>query len=125
MNYRPSAAELLDAIGELLEDEVLPVAPPEIQHKVRVAANLTRILQRESLLEADSLDRERGMLVDLLGHEASVDALRQELSDRLLVGGDRDVNDAGLDQRVWDLLVAVARADLAIVKPGHDSWEGA
>ncbi len=122
MNYRPTAAELLDAIAELLETEVLAAVPAELQHKVRVAGNLSRILQREWLLEPAARQRELSLLAGLLGHEGDIGDLRAELSDRLsnADGG----GDADFERRAWDVLVAVARDDLAVVKPGHDGWEG-
>ena len=47
---RPNASELLETIAELLGDEVLPATSGLLQHKVRVAANLCRILDREARL---------------------------------------------------------------------------
>lgn len=118
MKYRPDDAELLDAIASLLEDEVLGAVGPELQHKVRVAANLARILQRQQGLEAAALEREREALAGLLGRQGDVRELRAELNDRLRRGGDMD------DAAVWESLVAVARDDLATAKPRYDAWEG-
>lgn len=122
MKYRPDDAELLDAIAALLEEEVMPAVGPGLQHKVRVAANLVRILQRQQALESPARQREHDALAALLGgggDNGDVRELRAELDRRLRQG------DAGLDDRaVWDLLVAVARDDLAAAKPGYDSWEG-
>src|SRR5699024_7437609 len=43
MQYRPTAAELLEAIGDLLGDEVIDAVPESLRHRVRVAHNLTQI----------------------------------------------------------------------------------
>lgn len=119
MKYRPDDAELLDAIAALLEHEVLPAVGPEVQHKVRVAANLARILQRQQTIEANALERERQGLARLLGNHGDVRSLRAELDRRLREG------DATLDEeKAWELLVSVARDDLAAAKPGYDAWEG-
>ena len=61
MQYRPDAAELLDAIASLLEGDVITAVPPHLQHQVRVSANLCRILQREATLAPgnDAAERER------------------------------------------------------------------
>lgn len=119
MKYRPDDAELLDAIAALLEDEVMPAVGPGLQHKVRVAANLARILQRQQALERPALEQERLALANLLGRDGDVEALRAELDRRIREG------DPSLDETaVWDLLVAVARDDLAAAKPGYDAWEG-
>ncbi len=49
MQDRPTAQELLATIAELLEGEVLQSLEGEgpLQHQVRVAGNLSRILGRE------------------------------------------------------------------------------
>lgn len=119
MQYRPTASELLSAIAELLEDEVLAAAPPALQHKVRVASHLASVLEREQRLGATNLERERELLAGLLGHDGDVPELGGELASRLRNGGD-EVLEAG----AWDALVEIARGDLAIAKPGHDRWEG-
>src|SRR5580765_6343423 len=67
MQYRPTAAELLADIADLLEQEVLPVVGGPVQHKVRVAANVARILEQEVTLAADNAVRERTVELHLLG----------------------------------------------------------
>ena len=119
MKYRPTDAELLDAIAGLLEDDVMPAVPPHLQHQVRVAANLARILERQQTLEPPALEREQKALEHLLGTEGALTELRAELDRRLRA------DDPALDEKaVWDVLVATARDDLATAKPGYDSWEG-
>jgi hypothetical protein len=120
MQYRPTAAELLEAIADLLENEVLPVLDGSpVQHKVRVAGNLARILEREDRLGRESLDKERERLAALLGHDGEVEDLRRELTTRLAGGQEPD-----LEAQAWAVLVDITRDDLAIAKPGHDAWEG-
>lgn len=120
MQYRPTAEELLGTIADLLGQEVLDVVPPHLTHRVRVAENLSRILQREVTLGAGSDQREVERLTSLLGHEGSLEELRAELAARL-----RTSDDTAFDQAAWEALVAITREDLAIAKPGHDAWEGA
>ena len=119
MQYAPTAGELLSAIADLLETELLPALPDALRHKARVAANLARILEREERLAAGAAAREHELLAGLLGHEGDVANLSTELAARL-----RTDDDAGFQRDAWAALVAVARDDLAIAKPGHDSWEG-
>ena len=52
MQDRPTAAELLEAVADSLDGEVLPVVDFTVQHKVRVAANICRIVIRELQLGA-------------------------------------------------------------------------
>jgi hypothetical protein len=120
LQYRPTAAELLSTIADLLDHELLPALPAELQHKARVAANLARILEREEVLGADAEGRERARLTELLGHDGDALALNTELVDRLRAGAD-----PAFERAAWEALVAVGRDDLAIAKPGHDGWEGA
>jgi hypothetical protein len=121
MQYQPSAGQLLSAIAELLEDELLPALPDGLKHKCRVAANLARILEREEVLGPDAAARERERLVALVGHDGGGDTveLARQAAERI-----RSDDDPGLQRRGWDALVAICRDDLAIAKPGHDAWEG-
>lgn len=132
MQYEPSAEELLAAIAELLEDELLPALPDALKHKCRVAANLARILERQERLGPAAAARERDRLRALVadggdtnpedgGPDDTDDAV--ELSRRL-AARIREDDDPGFRPRAWDALVAIARDDLAIAKPGHDAWEG-
>ena len=121
MQYRPTAAELLDAIAELLEKEVIDAVSGPVQHKVRVAANLARILQRESELGPQTIERERAVVTGLLDRSddgTDLLTLRGELANRL-----RQSDPA--DERVtWAALVEITKGDLAIAKPGHAEWTG-
>lgn len=120
MQYRPTAGELLSAIAELLEEELLPALPEALRHKCRVAANLARIIEREQGLGAGAAAREHQRLVALVGSDGEVPTLAAELAERLRI----DDDDPVFQERAWESLVAVARDDLAIAKPGHASWEG-
>ncbi len=122
VQYRPDADELLDAVAALLEDEVIAAVPPHLQHQVRVAANLCRILQREVRLAPANDAAEHGRLVDLLGHDGELVALRAELAARL---DDPAPLDADTDRAVRAALMATLRADLAVAKPGYDDLRGA
>jgi hypothetical protein len=119
VQYRPTAAELLRSIADLLDEEVLSSTPPALQHQVRVAGNLARILEREALKSAAARSREAQRLADLLGHQGDATDLSAELAGRLRTG-----DDPAFERDAWRALVAIARDDLAIAKPGHDSWDG-
>ena len=119
MQYRPTAEELLGTIADLLGQEVLDAVPGHLTHRVRVAENLSRILQREAALGPDADRQELEQLSTLLGHDGTLSELRTELSGRL-----RTSDDDQFDRAAWEALVAITRADLAIAKPGHDAWEG-
>jgi Domain of unknown function (DUF6285) len=122
MQQPPTAADLLATVAAVLDGEIVPALAGPAQHHARVAASLVAIVERELRLGADAADRERAALVALLGDDTSdLMSLRRELAVRLRGGlaDDRDV-----DRRVWTLLMDVVRDDLAIAKPGHDTWDG-
>ncbi|WP_157555315.1 hypothetical protein [Nocardia crassostreae] len=97
MQNRPSAAELLEALAELLEGTLLPALPPALQHRARAGANLARIVGREVELGAEARLRESELLATV---------------------------PEGDERALWEALTEVVRADLAIAKPGYDRWEG-
>jgi hypothetical protein len=121
MQYQPTAEELLAAIAELLEDEVLAAVPDALKHKTRVAANLARILERQEALGPGAAGRERERLAALVGPGDGEDTaeLSRRLAHRI-----RTDDDPAFQRNAWDALVAICREDLAIAKPGHDAWEG-
>lgn len=119
MQDRPTAEELLSTIAGLLEDEVLPALQGPLQHSVRVAANLCRILEREAALGPGLEQRELEQLAALLGESASRGplALTTALDARLAPG------DPELERRAWPVLVDIVRGKLGVAKPGHDAWD--
>jgi hypothetical protein len=122
VQYRPDAAELLDAIATLLERDVLGAVPPHLQHQVRVAGNLCRILEREAHLAPSHDTAERDRWVGLLGHDGTLTDLRAEVAARL---DDPAPLDPATDRAIREALLTTLRADLAIAKPGYDAARGA
>ena len=121
MQDRPSASELLEAIAELLEGEVLPATRGALQHSVRVAGNLCRILEREARRGAAHEAHEVELLAGALGEApAGRDALAlsRALVTRLEAGAD-----PALERRAFAALVEIVRGKLAIAKPGHDAFD--
>lgn len=120
MQYRPDAPTLLGAVADVLDD-VLGDVPPAKQHRVRVAAHLTRLVEREVRLGSAAAADERAAIDALLGENSSdlADAV-ERLSAHLRTTDD----DATFDARAWELLVDVTRRDLDIAKPGHTAWSG-
>jgi AcrR family transcriptional regulator len=116
--YRPDAATLLAAIAEVLDDVLDDVAVDK-RHRVRVAANLTRIVAREAALGPTATEDEMAALHDLVGATGSVDEAGDRLAQRLRDGVDDEFADA-----VWAALVEITGRDLDIAKPGHSEWTG-
>jgi uncharacterized protein DUF6285 len=95
---RPTMAELLAAIADLLREEVMPVldkADPRLGFQMRVAANSLAILEREARLGPAADAREHERLAALLGRDGSLDDLNRELA-RQLRSGERDEGDVAL-----------------------------
>jgi hypothetical protein len=121
MQDRPTASELLGTIADLLEGDALAATRGGLQHQLRVAGNLCRILEREARLGLDSEAREVALLAGVLGEEpAGRDALTlsRTLAERLDAGAD-----PALERRAWRALALIVRGKLAIAKPGHDAWD--
>jgi hypothetical protein len=121
MQDRPNASELLSTIAELLEKDVLAATRGGLQHQVRVAGNLCRILERELALGAAQDAREVELLAGALGEAPGgrgALALSQALVARLDAG-----HDAALEARAFRALVEIVRGKLAVAKPGHDAYD--
>lgn len=121
MQDRPTASELLATIADLLEGDVLAATKGGLQHQVRVAGNLCRILEREASLGAAHEAREIALLASVLGEpagERDARALNAALVARLTAG-----HDAALERRAFPALLEIVRGKLAIAKPGHDDYD--
>jgi predicted secreted protein len=118
---RPTASELLATVAQVLEEHVVPALSGPAQHQARVAASLVGIVDRELRLSHASDEREREELATLLDAEGTTEELRARFAAALRAGF---ADDDAVAARVWPILMDGVRADLAVVKPGHDSWDG-
>jgi hypothetical protein len=121
MQDRPTASELLATIADLLEGDALAATKGGLQHQVRVAGNLCRILEREAQLGAAQEARELELLAQVLGEPARGRSAR-ELSAALCARLDAG-HDAALEQRAFPAILEIVRGKLAIAKPGHDDYD--
>lgn len=104
----PSAAQLVEAVRELLEGDVLAATSGRVRFHVRVAANVLAIVQRE-LEQGPALAE---------AHAARLAALGVA-SDAELAAA---IRSGALDDR-WDEVVAAVRATVAdklsVAHPGY------
>ena len=121
MQFRPDADELLGDIAALLEDKVIDAVSGPLQHQVRVAANLARIVEREVRLGDAAAAAERARLAAFVTDDGDLVAMRARICDRLTDGTPMD---AAEGRAIYAALVATLRDDLAISKPGYDAWTG-
>ena len=109
----PSAAELLDAVREFLESDVLPATEGRLRFHVRVAANVVGMVGREIVLGPDQAAAHAGRL------EALGVASEAELAAAIRSGA--------LDWRSEDVRAAVRAtvADkLAVANPAYRQPDG-
>jgi hypothetical protein len=114
MQDRPTAVELLEAVREFLEHDVMPAVEGRVRFHNRVAVNALGMLERELRLGSDLDAAERARLAALLGHDADLPALTAELAGR--------IRDGSLDDRRDDVIAAVresVRAKLLIANPDY------
>lgn len=129
MQHPPSASQLLTAVAELLNDEILPALSGPVQHKARVAASLVSIIEREIRLGPDAQSEEHRLLGEIFDLTASgianppedLDNLRSTVATHLRNGA---ASEPEVHAQVWERLMQIVRADLSIAKPGYDSWAG-
>jgi hypothetical protein len=126
---RPTAAELLASVAELLEREVVPALDGPLQHHARVAASLVAIVERELRLAQAAASKELAATQRVLADAhadggappSDLEHARSQLAVALRAGM---ADDPVVAASVWEVLMGVARDDLSISKPGHDSWSG-
>jgi hypothetical protein len=111
---RPSAVELLGAVREFLERDVMPATEGRVSFHARVAANVVGIVARE-IEHASALDaEEHARLRALLGHDGDLTDLEAELA--------RGIRDGSLDDRrdeIVDHVRETVRAKLVVANPRY------
>jgi len=112
---RPTAAELVQAVREFLEHDVMSATSGRVQFHARVAANALGIVERELTNGQGLADAERERAAGLLGHDDDdVRLLERELAAR--------IRDGSLDDRlgeVRDHVRATVREKLLVANPGY------
>ncbi len=121
MQDRPTARELLATLSTFFDEELLPSLTGPLQYRVRVAANLVKILERELELGPTHDRDERAALAALVDCDANDDLIANNtrLSEAIEAGRfDRQ------PEPLWRALMAITRAKLAVVKPPYDAYDG-
>ena len=112
---RPTASELVQAVREFLEHDVMTTSEDRrVQFHARVAANALGMVERE-LARGRELDAaERARAAALLGRDDDVRILERELAAR--------IRDGSLDDRldaVRDHVRRTVREKLLVANPGY------
>jgi hypothetical protein len=111
---RPAAGELVAAVREFLERDVMAATEGRVQFHARVAVNVLRIVERELTLGPDLEPGERARAAALLGHDAAADTLERELAAAIRFGA--------LDDRLDEVRAHVrttVREKLLIANPSY------
>jgi hypothetical protein len=111
---RPSAAQLVTAVREYLERDVMTATEGRVQFHARVAVNVLNTVARELELGAGFASDERQRAAALLGHDGEADELERELAAAIRSGA--------LDGRADDVRAhvrATVREKLLIANPGY------
>jgi hypothetical protein len=112
---RPTAAELVQAVREFLEHDVMATSTDtRVQFHARVAANALGMVERELTSGPELVDNERARAAALLGHDDEVGLLERELAAR--------IRDGSLDDRldaVREHVRATVREKLLVANPGY------
>jgi aminoglycoside phosphotransferase (APT) family kinase protein len=110
---RPRASELVAAVREFLERDVLGSVEGRVGFHTRVAINALGIVERELVLGADLDAAARARLAAFLGHDDDLGSLVSELAAR--------IRDGGLDDDPEALAVtrATVRAKLEVSNPRY------
>ena len=111
---RPDAAELVAAVREFLERDVMAATDGRVQFHTRVAVNVLNIVERELKLGPELEPGERARAAALLGHDADAAALERELANGIRSGA--------LDDRLGEVRAhvrATVREKLLIANPAY------
>jgi hypothetical protein len=111
---RPTAAELVGAVREFLENDVMAATEGRVQFHTRVAVNALGMIERELVDGPAFAEAERARAAALLGHDDDVRVLERELAAA--------IRDGSLDDRldaVQAHVRATVREKLLVANPGY------
>jgi hypothetical protein len=111
---RPSAEQLVTAVREFLERDVMAATQGRVQFHTRVAVNVLNIVARELALGGVFATDERQRAAALLGHDGEPDTLERELATAIRAGA---LDDQAPDVRAH--VRATVREKLLIANPGY------
>lgn len=114
LHDRPTAAELVAAVREYLERDVMVATEGRVAFHARVAVNVLGMVERELELGAKQDAEEHDRLVALLGRDGTVRELTEVLA--------RGIRDSSLDLPWSDTVAAVqetVRAKLEVANPRY------
>ena len=118
MQDQPSAAELLRAVNDFLQERVLPQLEGHAAFHGRVAANVLAIVQRELETAPEANAAELARLGRLLGEEGSLEDLNRALCRRIR-SGELGMDTPGLVDHLWETTLT----KVAIDQPKYATYQ--
>ena len=117
LDERPSAAELVNAVADFLEQD-LPAAAldPQVAFHTRIAVNVLRIVERELAAGAEVAAADRTRVSALTGSDADLPTLNSVLAEHIRTG-----RLSTEDEALRDHLIRSALSRLAIDNPRYPS----
>src|SRR6185437_4051850 len=93
---RPSAAELVQAVREFLENDMMAATEGRVQFHTRVAVNALGMIERELTDGPAFVAAERARAAAILGHDSAGDRSARDLEVELAAG----IRSGALDDRL-------------------------
>lgn len=116
----PPATELLASVSRFLRDELLPSLSGAGAFNLRVSINAIDLVRREIEQQGAADRREHRRLANLLGNDAELETMREELCAKIAAGA------LTLDQpALREHLRATAIDRLAIDQPSYSAYRAA
>ena len=114
---RPTCRELVEAVREFLERDLLPEVDGPLSFKTRVSINVVKIIERELTFGDAAEEAERERLHGLLGRDGTREELNRALCQHLRSEA-QDVE----DPRLIEHLRKTTIAKLSIDNPSYSSY---
>lgn len=120
MQDAPTTKELIEAVRTFLEEKAMPELKGHTAFHARVAANALAIVERELEQGPTARTGERMRLMQLLGHEGSLEELNAELA-KAIRAGKLTLETPGLADHLW----ATTMDKVAIDQPKYSGLKAA
>ena len=115
MQDRPTAAELVEAVREFLERDVITTVEGRVAFHTRVALNVLATVQRELELGTAHDNAQRARLIELLDHDGDTVVLERELTRAIRA----DTLSPHLRQRATHHIRESVREKLLVANPKY------
>lgn len=120
MQDAPSTKELIEAVRAFLEEKAMPELKGHTAFHARVAANALAIVERELEQGPTAQTAERMRLMQLLGHEGTLEELNAELA-KAIRADELTLETPGLADHLW----TTTMDKVAIDQPNYSGLKAA